>query len=172
MKTAYVKTDLWTYSKLLPLRYEDNQCCLACQCLFMVLEKQKGKRQMSRKHRKGKQTKRMSVKEKYGLTFIFNAFILESHSPFCYQNSEQNHFFFFFLEKSTLVIDTCCWAVVLITGTWTVYMECNSLVPDVDMPLCKHAWVHKHLTCEHSLACDLAIWSSRLIPFYSEAHNA
>lgn len=151
----------------MPLRY--NQYCKTCQSFFMVLEKHKGKRQMSRKQRKGKQTKRMSFKEKYGHTFIFNAFMLQC--LLCYQNSNQNHFFFS-LEKSTLVIDSCCWAMVLTTGTRTVYMECNSLVRDMDIPLCEHAWVHKHLTSEHSLACDLAIWSSRLIPFYFEAHNA
>lgn len=33
------------YSKLLlPLRYEDNHCCLTCQCLFMILEKQRGEK--------------------------------------------------------------------------------------------------------------------------------
>lgn len=85
--------ELWTYSRLLPLRCEDNHCCLTCQCLFMILEKQRGKRQMPREQRKGKQIKRMGFKEKNGHMCIFNVFILERHSLLCYQNSYQNYIF-------------------------------------------------------------------------------
>lgn len=68
-------------------------------------------------------------------------------------------FFFFFFWKSTLVLGTCC-CPALISGSWTAYTEYISLVPVMGWHCCKHAQVHKCLTYEHSLACDLAICSS------------
>lgn len=60
---------------------------------------------------------------------------------------------------------------LLISGSWTIHRECNTLVQDTDVLLWRHAWVHKSLTHEHNLACSLAICTSRLIPSYFEAHN-
>jgi len=101
----------------------------------MILEKQRGKRQMSREPRKGKQIKSMSLKEKYEHMFIFNAFILERHSLLCYQNSYQSYisFSFFFPLRNvprwlalaaepwflSVDLEQCRWNVVLRYQAWT-----------------------------------------------------
>lgn len=59
-----------------------------------------------------------------------------------------------------------------ISGSWTAHMECISLVPVMECCCCKHAQAHKCLRYEHSLACDFAICSSKLLTFYFETHNA
>lgn len=128
-----------------------------CQCLWSYSNK--GKRQMSREQKRGKWIKRMSLKEKYGCRFIFNAFILEKHSLLCYQDSYQNYMSVFFFSRNLL------WWLALaavghISRPWTVHMECSSLVPDIHLPPRDHAQVCKPLKGEHSLACDVAIRSS------------